>query len=69
MAGGRVVGRSKYFDWSPTADIGETDTKYLIRASLPAVKNDDVKVIREDGVLTLSGERRQEGQQKDELWW
>ena len=58
-------GSGEYFDWSPTADISETDKEYLIRAALPAVKKEDVKVTYENGVLTLSGERRQE-EQKDE---
>jgi len=58
-------GSGEYFDWSPTADISETDEEYLIRAALPAVKKEDVKVTYENGVLTLSGERRQE-EQKDE---
>ncbi|MBV8145297.1 MAG: Hsp20/alpha crystallin family protein [Gammaproteobacteria bacterium] len=64
--GRQRLGSSEYFDWSPTADISETDTEYLIRAALPAVKKEDVKVTYEDGVLTLSGERRQEALQKDE---
>ena len=55
----------KYFDWSPSVDVSETDQEYLIRAALPAVKKDDVKVTYEDGMLTLSGERRQEEEQKD----
>ena len=58
-------GSGEYFDWSPTADISETDKEYLIRAALPAVKKEDVKVSYENGVLTVSGERRQE-EQKDE---
>jgi len=60
------LGTGEYFDWAPTADISETEAEYLIRAALPAVKKEDVKVTYEDGVLTLSGERRQEEQQQDE---
>ena len=55
----------KYFDWSPSVDVSETDQEYLIRAALPAVKKEDVKVTYEAGMLTLSGERRQEEEQKD----
>ena len=55
----------KYFDWSPSVDVSETDQEYLIRAALPAVKKEDVKVTYEDGMLTLSGERRQEEERKD----
>ena len=61
------LGSGEYFDWSPTADISETDGEYLIRAALPAVKKEDVKVTYENGVLTLSGERRQEEQQDEKF--
>jgi HSP20 family protein len=53
-------------DWSPSVDISETEKEYLIRAALPAVKKEDVKVTYEDGMLTLSGERRREDEQKGE---
>jgi len=55
----------EYFDWSPAVDISETGQEYLIRAALPAVKKEDVKVTYEDGMLTLSGERHQKEEQKD----
>lgn len=52
--------------WRPVADISETDTEYLIKAELPEVKKEDVKVTFEQGMLTISGERRQEKKQKNE---
>jgi HSP20 family protein len=55
----------EYFEWSPSVDVSETGQEYVIRAALPAVKKEDVKVTYEDGMLTLSGERRQEEEQKD----
>ncbi|MGQ0667063.1 MAG: Hsp20/alpha crystallin family protein [Nitrospiraceae bacterium] len=51
-------------DWIPTVDISESDGEYLIKAELPEVKKEDVKVTVEDGVLTLQGERRQEKEEK-----
>ena len=42
--------------WSPVVDIEETEQDYVIRAELPGLDKDKVKVV-EDGVLTLSGER------------
>ena len=60
------LGTGEYFEWSPATDISETDKEYLIRAALPAVKKEDVKVTYENGVLTLSGERCQQEEQKDE---
>ena len=43
--------------WSPVVDIEETKLNYLIRAELPGLSKEKVKVTVEDGVLTLSGER------------
>ena len=54
------------YDWAPSVDISETGEEYLIRAALPAVKREDVNVTVEDGMLTLSGERHQKEEQKDE---
>ncbi|MCS6946147.1 MAG: Hsp20/alpha crystallin family protein, partial [Steroidobacteraceae bacterium] len=45
-------------EWSPSADISETETEYLIRADLPAVKKEDVKITVESGMLTIEGERK-----------
>ena len=56
----------KGVEWSPSADISETGQEYLIRATLPAVKKEDVTVTVEDGMLTVSGERRQQDERKDE---
>ncbi len=53
-------------EWLPSTDISETDQEYLIRAELPAVKKEDVHVTAEDGRLTISGERRQQSEQKSE---
>ena len=54
------------FDWSPSTDISETDKEYLIRAELPAVKKEEVKVTVEDGMLTIQGERKQQKDDKNE---
>jgi len=56
----------KGVDWSPSVDISETNQEYLIRATLPAVRKEDVSVTVDDGMLTVSGERRQKEEQKDE---
>jgi HSP20 family protein len=52
------------FDWAPTVDIAETETEFQIKAELPDVKKDDVKVSVDKGVLRLEGERRQEKEEK-----
>jgi HSP20 family protein len=51
-------------EWAPLVDITEDDKEYLIKAELPEVKKNDVKVRVEDGVLYLSGERNFEKEEK-----
>jgi HSP20 family protein len=46
--------------WAPMVDIVETDDEYLIKAELPEVRREDVKVSVENGVLTIRGERKLE---------
>jgi HSP20 family protein len=52
-------------DWAPVVDISEDDQEFLIRAELPGLKRDEVKVTLEDGVLTISGERKTEQEEKN----
>jgi HSP20 family protein len=51
-------------DWAPLADITEDDKEYVIKAELPDVKKEDVKVTVENGVITISGERKFEKEEK-----
>jgi HSP20 family protein len=55
-------------EWSPSADISETDKEYLIRAELPAVKKEDVKVTVDAGTITIEGERRQKQEDTNEKY-
>jgi HSP20 family protein len=51
-------------DWTPAMDVEEIDGEYLIKADLPDVKKEDVRVEIQDGVLSVSGERHQEKEEK-----
>lgn len=51
-------------DWSPRVDITETDAEFIVKAEIPEVKKEDVKVTVENGVLTIQGERKQEKEEK-----
>ena len=51
--------------WSPIVDITEDEKEYLIKAELPEVRKEDVKLTVENGVLTLSGERKFEKEEKN----
>lgn len=51
-------------EWAPLVDISEDDKEYLIKAELPEVKREDVKVTAEEGTLTITGERKFEKEEK-----
>ena len=46
--------------WSPRVDISETDDQVMIKAEMPGVKRDEVKVSVEDNTLIIHGERKEE---------
>lgn len=50
----------KNIEWKPAADIVERDDEYLIKAELPGVNREDIDVQLENGVLTITGERKLE---------
>lgn len=54
------------YQWAPTADISETDKEYLVKADLPGVKREDVRITLENGIITIAGERRQSKDEKSE---
>jgi len=47
-------------DLSPNVDIYEKDDKYVIKAEVPGLKKEDIKIDLKDNVLTISGEKKYE---------
>lgn len=58
------VGMLAESDWNPSVDISETEAAYLIKADIPGVKKEDVKVYVQNGMVTIRGERKQEKEEK-----
>jgi len=54
--------------WTPSVDIIEDEKEWLVKTELPEVKKEDVKVTVEDGVLTITGERKLEKEEKDKKY-
>lgn len=54
--------------WSPAVDITEDDQEFLVKAELPDLKKEEIKVAVENGELTLSGERKFEKEEKDKKY-
>ena len=51
-------------EWAPLVDISEDEKEFLVKAELPGVKKEEVRVTVDDGVLNISGERKTEKEEK-----
>lgn len=54
--------------WCPSVDISEDDKEFLVKADLPDLRREDVRVSVDDGTLTLSGERKIEKEEKNKRY-
>jgi HSP20 family protein len=54
----------KLTEWEPAVDITEDEKEYLVKAELPEVKKENVKVTVENGALEITGERKLEKEEK-----
>lgn len=46
-------------------DVSENDTRFLVKAELPGVSEDAIKVVLEDGILNISAEKKEEKEEKE----
>jgi HSP20 family protein len=53
---------------APALDVAENNNELIIVAEIPGVQKEDVKVTIHDGVLAISGERKQRGLPDDSRW-
>jgi len=50
--------------WTPDLDLAETDNEYIVKADLPGLKQDQIKISLRDNLLTVKGERKSEKEEK-----
>lgn len=62
----RDLGDGALRGWTPSVDVVRKEDKLVLRADLPGIKPDDVKIEVEDDVLTVSGEHREEREEEKE---
>ncbi len=55
--------------WIPAMDLVETDEDFVLRADLPGLSEGDVNIELEDNVLTVSGERKSEHEERKEGYY
>ena len=63
-----AAGTDTAADWVPSVDVKEEAERFLIHADVPGVDPKDIEVSMEDGILTLSGERKSENREEGEGW-
>jgi len=55
--------------WNPAVDLYEKEDHFVIKAELPGINKNDIKVDLKDRVLTLSGERSFDNEVKEENYY
>lgn len=50
--------QTRVAQWIPVVEVGEDAAGYVLKAELPGVKQEDVKLVLEDGTLTITGDRK-----------
>jgi HSP20 family protein len=66
---GRLADDSEMGMWNPAVDLYEKDDHYMIKAELPGVDKNDIKIDLKDRRLTLSGERSYDNEVKEENYY
>ena len=56
-------------DWVPKVEVLQHNEELTVRAELPGLTKDDIKVEVTDKALTLSGERKEEKEEKREGYY
>ena len=51
--------------WTPAVDISEDDNNFYLTIDLPGMKKEEVKVRFEDGLLSITGEKKSEKEEKN----
>jgi HSP20 family protein len=57
------------FSWNPSVDIAETDDEIVVKAEIPGVSKDDIDITVDNNQLILSGEKRQEVEEKEKNYY
>jgi HSP20 family protein len=55
--------------WVPTLDLYEYDGELVLKADLPGLKKEDIRIYLEDGALVLQGERKEEKKVEKESFY
>lgn len=68
VAGTALGAASPVRSFSPAFDVRANEEEIVFTADVPGIKQDDLEITLDDGVLTVKGQRRYEGNGKDKVW-
>jgi HSP20 family protein len=66
--GDRAAGERATRAWAPALDIAERTDAYVVTVEVPGIEPEQLEITLEDGVLTISGERRFEAETKEQQY-
>ena len=58
-------GAAERGEWAPRIDVSESDDSIVVRADLPGVRPEEIDVEVSEGLLTISGKREEEKEEKE----
>lgn len=56
-------------EWTPVLDFSETKEFFFVKMEVPGLDANDIKISLQDHILTISGERKKEEEEKDERFY
>ncbi len=64
---GQRLARVQWTDgiWNPSVDVTEDKDSVVVKAEMPGLNKDDIKISVQDSILTLKGEKKQEKEEKE----
>jgi HSP20 family protein len=57
---GAFLRRGTFNDWNPALDVHEEKDQIVVVAELPGMKKEDIEISLHNGLLSISGERKEE---------
>jgi HSP20 family protein len=55
-------------DWAPAMDVSELENEIVVKAEIPGMEKEEIKVTVKDDMLTVSGEKKREEREEGENW-
>ncbi len=65
---GGVPAKGDVMLWGPVVDVSETEVEFIVRAELPGISQEDVKVVADPNTLTIKGDKKLVRDEKEKTY-